>query len=67
MAAIESFPVGAPCWADLWTSDVEGSRAFYAELFDWEAQEASEEFGGATSCSPETAPPLRAAWGTWAT
>jgi len=46
MAAIESFPVGAPCWADLWTSDVEGSRAFYAELFDWEAQEASEEFGG---------------------
>jgi predicted enzyme related to lactoylglutathione lyase len=42
----EHAPVGAPCWADLWTSDVEGSRRFYAELFDWEAAEPSEEFGG---------------------
>lgn len=39
-------PDGAPCWADLWTSDVEGSRRFYAELLGWEAQEPSEEFGG---------------------
>lgn len=37
---------GVPCWIDLWTSDVEGSRKFYSELFDWEALEASEEFGG---------------------
>ncbi len=39
-------PIGSPCWADLWTSDVEGSRRFYAELFGWEAQEPSPEFGG---------------------
>jgi predicted enzyme related to lactoylglutathione lyase len=39
-------PEGAPCWADLWTSDVEGSRRFYAGLFGWEAQEPSPEFGG---------------------
>jgi uncharacterized protein len=39
-------PVGAPCWADLWTSDVEGSRRFYADLFGWEAQAPSPEFGG---------------------
>jgi hypothetical protein len=39
-------PLGSPCWADLWTSDVEGSRSFYAELFGWEAQEANPEFGG---------------------
>jgi len=39
-------PVGSPCWTDLWTSDVEGSRAFYKELFGWEAQEPSSEFGG---------------------
>lgn len=39
-------PIGAPCWVDLWTSDVEGSRHFYAELLGWEAQEASPEFGG---------------------
>ena len=35
-----------PCWADLWTSDVERSRAFYAELFGWEALPPSPEFGG---------------------
>jgi predicted enzyme related to lactoylglutathione lyase len=39
-------PLGAPCWVDLWTSDVEGSRSFYAELLGWEAQEPSPEFGG---------------------
>lgn len=39
-------PLGAPCWADLWTSDVEGSRAFYGRLFGWEAEEPSAEFGG---------------------
>lgn len=39
-------PVGAPCWADLWTSDVEGSRRFYAELLGWEPAEPSPEFGG---------------------
>ena len=46
MPAVDRFPVGAPCWADLWTSDIEGSRAFYSALFGWEAQEPSEEFGG---------------------
>ena len=39
-------PIGSPCWADLWTSDVEGSRRFYAALFGWEPQEPSPEFGG---------------------
>lgn len=39
-------PLGSPCWADLWTSDVEGSRKFYSALFGWEAQEPSPEFGG---------------------
>jgi len=42
----DSAPIGSPCWTDLWTSDVEGSRRFYAELFGWEAQEPSPEFGG---------------------
>ena len=42
----DSAPLGSPCWADLWTSDVDGSRRFYSELFGWEAQEPSPEFGG---------------------
>ncbi len=46
MTTRDSAPLGSPCWADLWTSDVEGSGRFYGELFGWEAQEPSEEFGG---------------------
>ncbi len=39
-------PIGSPCWTDLWTSDVEGSRRFYSELFGWEADAPNPEFGG---------------------
>ena len=39
-------PAGSPCWTDLWTSDIAGSRAFYPALFGWEAGEPSPEFGG---------------------
>lgn len=39
-------PLGAPCWVDLWTSDVEGSRIFYTELFGWRADEPSPDFHG---------------------
>jgi predicted enzyme related to lactoylglutathione lyase len=39
-------PIGAPCWVDLSTSDVDGSRRFYAELLGWEAQEPNPDFGG---------------------
>jgi uncharacterized protein len=46
MPTRERAPLGSPCWADLWTSDVEGSRRFYPALFGWEAQEPSPEFGG---------------------
>jgi hypothetical protein len=46
MTTRDRAPRGAPCWADLFTSDVEGSRKFYSELFGWEALAPAEEFGG---------------------
>ena len=39
-------PIGAPCWVDLCTSDVDLSRSFYSQLFGWEAQPPSPEHGG---------------------
>jgi predicted enzyme related to lactoylglutathione lyase len=39
-------PLGSPCWADLWTSDVEGSRRFYGELFGWRSDDPDPQFGG---------------------
>lgn len=38
--------MGSPCWIDLMSTNVETARAFYAELFSWEAGEASGDFGG---------------------
>jgi uncharacterized protein len=46
MPTRDSAPIGAPCWVDLMTSDVEGSRAFYSALFGWTADEPNEQFGG---------------------
>jgi uncharacterized protein len=46
MPSRDSAPIGSPCWADLFTSDVEGSRQFYGELFGWRAEAPSPEFGG---------------------
>jgi predicted enzyme related to lactoylglutathione lyase len=46
MPTRERAPVGSPCWADLWTSDVEGCRRFYGELFGWESEVPNPEFGG---------------------
>ena len=42
----DTAPKGSPTWVDLWTPDVKGSRAFYADLLGWEAAEPSAEFGG---------------------
>jgi len=46
MTTRDRAPVGSPCWTDLWTSDVDGSRSFYRGLFGWESLEANPEFGG---------------------
>lgn len=46
MSNREKAPLGSPCWADLWTSDPEGSRRFYGELFGWEAGDPDPAFGG---------------------
>jgi predicted enzyme related to lactoylglutathione lyase len=46
MPTRDTAPLGAPCWTDLWTSDVQGARRFYSELFGWEALEADPAFGG---------------------
>ncbi|MGH9076585.1 MAG: VOC family protein [Acidimicrobiales bacterium] len=46
MTTRDHAPAGSPCWADLFTSDVAGSRRFYAGLFGWQANEPQAEFGG---------------------
>ena len=46
MPARNSAIYGAPCWADLMTSDVDASRTFYGNVFGWAAEEPNESHGG---------------------
>ena len=39
-------PLGAPCWADLSTSDPARARAFYTAILGWEASQPDLELGG---------------------
>lgn len=51
----ETAPIGAPCWVDLFTSDLEKSCEFYGELFGWTWESAGDEFGGYTNFSKDGA------------
>ena len=42
----KSYAPGEPTWADVATSDIDASIAFYGGLFGWECERGGEEFGG---------------------
>lgn len=42
----DTAPTGAPCWIELYTSDVARARAFYSAVFGWTADEPNDAFGG---------------------
>ena len=37
-----SYEPGTFCWVDLATTDPEGAKTFYGELFGWEASDAGD-------------------------
>ncbi|MGC4191526.1 MAG: VOC family protein [Thermomicrobiales bacterium] len=43
---VESIALGAPIWADLWTSDFDRAATFYNAIFGWEVPPGSADFGG---------------------
>jgi predicted enzyme related to lactoylglutathione lyase len=45
MPTVDTIPLGAPCWVDLFTSAPDKSVAFYSELFGWTHEDAGEDFG----------------------
>lgn len=49
MTRITDVALGAPVWADLMSTDLPASHAFYAGLFGWRAEEPNPEFGGYTN------------------
>lgn len=47
----ESFPPGAPCWVDLFSSDLATATDFYRALLGWTTASAGSDYGGYVNCS----------------
>ena len=45
MTPSQSYPDGAPCWADLNTPDLAGAQRFYGDLLGWTFDEGGPEMG----------------------
>ncbi len=41
-----AWPAGTPCWIDYGAADLDGAKAFYAELFGWTWSGGEQEYGG---------------------
>jgi len=57
MGKRERYEPGTFCWADLSTSDADGAKAFYGELFGWEFEDSEIPGGGVyTMCQVQGDP-----------
>jgi uncharacterized protein len=49
-------PLGAPCWLDLTTSDIQRAQDFYGAVFGWTFESAGAEYGGYVNASKDGHP-----------
>ena len=52
----EGAPLGAPCWIDLLTSDLDRAKDFYGTIFGWTFESAGPEYGGYVTASKDGRP-----------
>lgn len=72
---IDIYEHGVPSWVDVTSSDFEASQKFYSEMFGWEIERGSEEFGGysmavlegrnVAGVTPAMAPEVPPTWSTY--
>ena len=76
MAEFTAYEPGTPCWVDLASTDLAASKAFYAGLLGWEAQDIPSASAGGygffrlrgklvAGYGPTMAPGQRSAWATY--
>jgi predicted enzyme related to lactoylglutathione lyase len=49
----DSAPLGAPCWVEIFSSEIDKAREFYGQLFGWTSEAAGEEYGGYVTFSKD--------------
>jgi predicted enzyme related to lactoylglutathione lyase len=45
MSEFTSHPPGTPCWVDLMSPDIDGSKSFYTAVFGWDADDQLDDDG----------------------
>jgi len=53
MPKTDAIPTGAPCWVDLFTSDMDRARSFYEQILGWTSESAGAEYGGYVNFSKD--------------
>lgn len=56
MPTREGAPLGAPCWIDLLSSDLDRAQEFYGTVFGWTFESAGPEYGGYVNASKDGQP-----------
>jgi uncharacterized protein len=56
VAIRDGAPLGAPCWIDLSTSDLDRAQDFYGAVFGWTFESAGPEYGGYVNASKDGRP-----------
>ncbi|OBA81440.1 hydroxylase [Mycobacterium sp. 1164966.3] len=56
MPTRNSAPLGAPCWIDLMSSNVERAQDFYGRVFGWTFESAGPEYGGYVNAAKDGHP-----------
>ena len=46
MSTMNGYPLGAPCWVELATTDVAAARAFWRALMAWTLVDVAQPDGG---------------------
>ena len=49
-------PLGAPCWIDLTTSDIDRAQDFYGTVFGWTFESAGPDYGGYINAAKDGRP-----------
>ena len=56
MPTRQGAPLGAPCWIDLLSSDLDRAQQFYGAAFGWTFESAGPEYGGYVNASKDGQP-----------
>ena len=65
MPDFTNHPPGSPCWVDLMSPDVDGSKSFYSAVFGWDAEDQHEQDLAGLGGQPRGMGEMPAVWNSY--